>query len=106
MQLVNGGVSEISHVSLRDGSPTKIVKCAYGGLAYFRCVLESRSRIVRCFRIGHLACKEYRIKVVTVVSKRLYSVMFVFIFFLISVSLIKKLLRIYIIKMLYTSKAY
>ena len=47
------------------GPPQKIVKCAYGGLAYFRCILESRSRIVRCFRIGHLACKEYRIKVVT-----------------------------------------
>ena len=51
------------------GAPTKIVKCAYGGLAYFRCVLESCSRIVRCFRIGRLACKEYRIKVLTVPNK-------------------------------------
>jgi len=52
------------------GPPQKIVKYAYGGLAYFRCVLESRSRIVRCFRIGHLACKEYRIKVVTTINRK------------------------------------
>ena len=64
MQLVNGGsVRDFPcFFAVRD-PPHYIVKCAYGGLAHFRCILESYSR---CLRIGRLACKEYRIKVVTI----------------------------------------
>ena len=54
------------------------MKHAYGGSLSFRGVLVSLcSRIEHCFRVWHLACKEYWIKVFTSRFKLLLTVVLV-----------------------------